>query len=92
MPLKSLTDRWAQQSAHGTILTVVTTLVAAIAVSISIGWKLPLVIASTIPGLLAAASSASASSRSPWAARRRPTSYPPATPAKPPQPSAPSLP
>lgn len=37
----------------GTILTVVTTLIAAIALSIAIAWKLALVCASTIPVLLA---------------------------------------
>lgn len=36
----------------GTILTVVVTLIAALAVSIAIGWKLSLVVASTIPILL----------------------------------------
>ncbi|OBT62096.1 hypothetical protein VE03_09020 [Pseudogymnoascus sp. 23342-1-I1] len=36
----------------GTILTVVVTLVAALTVSIAIGWKLSLVVASTIPVLL----------------------------------------
>ncbi|KFY08733.1 hypothetical protein V492_05961, partial [Pseudogymnoascus sp. VKM F-4246] len=36
----------------GTILTVVVTLVAALAVAIAIGWKLSLVVASTIPILL----------------------------------------
>jgi len=36
----------------GTILTVVTTLVAALALSLSFGWKLSLVVASTIPILL----------------------------------------
>jgi ATP-binding cassette subfamily B (MDR/TAP) protein 1 len=36
----------------GTLLTVITTLVAAIALSVAIGWKLALVTASTIPVLL----------------------------------------
>lgn len=36
----------------GTILTVLTTLIAALALSIAIGWKLSLVVASTIPVLL----------------------------------------